>query len=122
MIHVTILIAVEPYKFEALDSLLNLGKALIAKGHEITGIFLFGSGVYNAKCNISCGRDTRNLPLRLAEFCNEHGIEVAACSNWVSLTGLTEKDLIKGACQKGLGQLEEWMGRSDRLLVFGAGA
>ncbi len=45
----TIMICTEPYKFQATDSLINLGEAIINKGNRITGIFFYGSGVYNIK-------------------------------------------------------------------------
>jgi sulfur relay (sulfurtransferase) complex TusBCD TusD component (DsrE family) len=48
-------ISTEPYKFQATDSLIELSKALLAKGHQIMGFFFFGSGVYNLKKDISCG-------------------------------------------------------------------
>ena len=45
-------ISTEPYKFEAIDSMLKLGEAMIKKGHTIKGIFFFGTGVYNLKKEI----------------------------------------------------------------------
>ncbi|MFX1243177.1 MAG: DsrE family protein, partial [Promethearchaeota archaeon] len=45
----TFVVCAEPYKYEAIDTVLNLSEAIIEKGHEITGIFFYGSGVYNIK-------------------------------------------------------------------------
>ena len=46
-------ISTEPYKFEGIDSMLKLGEAMLKKGHEIKGIFFFGTGVYAIKKDIS---------------------------------------------------------------------
>ena len=52
MVIFTFVVCSEPYKFEAIDTLINLGEAIIKKGHQILGIFLYGSGVYNVKGEI----------------------------------------------------------------------
>ena len=56
------LISTEPYKFEASDSLIEMSKSLIKKGHTIKGFFFFGSGVYNIKGDIRCGTSIRDIP------------------------------------------------------------
>jgi sulfur relay (sulfurtransferase) complex TusBCD TusD component (DsrE family) len=114
-------VSVEQYKFEAMNTLLNLGKAIIKKGHQINGIFFYGSGVYNLKRNISIGKSMKNLPKELEEFCSINNIEIGGCSTWISYTGLQESDLIEGACQVGLPTANEWIKEADRLIVFGSG-
>jgi sulfur relay (sulfurtransferase) complex TusBCD TusD component (DsrE family) len=114
-------ISTEPYKFEAVDSLIELSKALIKKGHTIRGFFFFGSGVYNLKSDISCGSSIRHIPKKLEEFTNEHSIPVAGCSTWVSLTGLSEESFFKGATEEGLGDFSNWSIESDKIIVFGTG-
>ena len=49
MVSFTFVICTEPYKFEAVDSLLNLGKAILKKGH---GIVKKGYLIYNQDGNI----------------------------------------------------------------------
>ena len=117
----TFLLCTEPYKFEATDTLLNLCKAIIEKGHAIKGIFTFGSGVYNIKKNISTGASTRNLAEKIEKFCQEHDIPVAGCSTWVGLTGIKEENFINSGRDEGLGELSNWAYESDKLIVFGAG-
>jgi len=117
----TFFVATEAYKFEATDSMLNIGEALIKKGHIIKGIFFFGSGVYNLKKDINCGTSMRNIPEKIKDFCAKNNIIVAGCSTWVSITGLQKSDFIDNAIIEGLGGLSEWVTESDKLLVFGAG-
>ena len=118
----TIMICSEPYKFEATDSLINLAKAIIAKGNTITGIFLYGSGVYNMKKDIDTGNHIRNLPQKLSDFVKEHNIPVAGCQTWVGLAGIKEDTYADGMKDEGLGELSNWTGDSDKLIIFGAGA
>ncbi len=47
----TFVVCAEPYKYEAVDTVINLGEAIINKGNQILGIFFYGSGVYNIKGN-----------------------------------------------------------------------
>ena len=114
-------ISTEPYKFEAVDSLLEICKAIIRKGHTVKGLFFFGSGVYNLKKDISSGTTIRNIPNKLEKFCGENKIPVVGCSTWVSLTGLNESNFIDGATEEGLGDFSNWAIDSDKLIVFGTG-
>jgi len=121
MVKFTFVLCAEPYKYEAMDTLINLGEAIIKKGHEILGIFLYGSGVYNIKGDILTDDSTRNLPEKLANFCKSHNAKLAACSTWISFTGIKSSEFIEGACQEGLGGLSDLIARSDRVIFFGPG-
>jgi sulfur relay (sulfurtransferase) complex TusBCD TusD component (DsrE family) len=115
-------ISTEPYKFQATDSLIELSKALIAKGHQIKGFFFFGSGVYNLKKDISCGSSIRDVPKKIQDFALQNDVLVSGCSTWVSLTGLKEHDFIECATEEGLGDFSNWSAESDKIIVFGPGA
>jgi len=115
-------ISTEPYKFQVTDSLIELSKAMIAKGHQIKGFFFFGTGVYNLKKDISCGSSIRDVPKKIQDFALEYQIPVAGCSTWVSLTGLKEQDFIECATEEGLGDFSNWSIESDKIIVFGPGA
>ena len=121
MVVFSFVVCVEPYKFEAVDTLLNLGESILKKGHQILGIFFYGSGVYNVIKDVNVGSSMRNLPKRLTEFINNHTIGLSACSTWINFTGLKSDKFIHGAYQVGLGGLSEWMAQSDRVIVFGSG-
>ena len=114
-------ISTEPYKFEAVDSLIEICKAIIRKGNTVKGLFFYGSGVYNLKKDISSGTTIRNVPKKLQDFCSENNIPVVGCSTWVSLTGLNESNFIDGATEEGLGDFSNWAIGSDKLIVFGTG-
>lgn len=114
-------ISTEPYKYQAIDSLIEIGKAAIRKGHEIIGIFFFGTGVYNLKKEINCGTSIRNIPEKIEKFSNENRIPIAGCSTWISLAGLKEPEFIERATEVGLGDFSEWVIKADKLIAFGAG-
>lgn len=121
MVVFTFVVCAEPYKFEAIDTMLNLGKAILKKGHQILGIFFYGSGVYNVKREINISSSMRNLPERLENFIKKNNLNLSVCSTWVNFTGLKSDDFIEGARQVGLGGLSEWMAESERVIVFGPG-
>jgi sulfur relay (sulfurtransferase) complex TusBCD TusD component (DsrE family) len=121
MVVFTFVVCAEPYKFEALDTMLNLGQAILKKGHKIIGLFFYGSGVYSTKREINISSSMRDLPKRLEKFANENKIDLSACSTWLNFTGLNSEELIKSACQVGLGGLSELMAESDKVIVFGPG-
>ena len=121
MVVFTFVVCAEPYKFEAIDTMLNLGEAILKKGHQILGIFFYGSGVYNVKREINISSNMRNLPERLENFIKKNSLNLSACSTWVNFTGLKSDDFIEEARQVGLGGLSEWMAESDRVIVFGPG-
>jgi len=121
MVVFTFIVCAEPYKFEAIDTMLNLGEAILKKGHQILGIFFYGSGVYNIKREINISSTMRNLPERLENFIKKNNLNLSACSTWVNFTGLKSDDFIEEARQVGLGGLSEWMAESDRVIVFGPG-
>ena len=121
MVVFTFVVCAEPYKYEAVDTVINLGEAIINKGHQILGIFFYGSGVYNIKGDILTDDSTRNLPDRLQDFSKKHDAKLAACSTWISISGIKSSEFIEGACQEGLGGLSDLIARSDRVIFFGPG-
>ena len=121
MVSFTFVVCAEPYKYEAVDTVINLGEAIIKKGHDILGIFLYGSGVYNIKSKDITSDSLRDLPKRLSKFCEKIKTKLTACSTWISFTGIQSSEFIEGASQEGLGALSDLISRSDRVLFFGPG-
>jgi sulfur relay (sulfurtransferase) complex TusBCD TusD component (DsrE family) len=121
MVSFTFVVCAEPYKYEAIDTVINLGKTIINKGHSITGIFLYGSGVYNIKNRNIVGESTRNLSERLNTFCNQNKTDLKACSTWISFTGIQPSEFIEGGVQEGLGALSDMISRSEKVIFFGPG-
>ncbi|MFW9938810.1 MAG: DsrE family protein [Candidatus Thorarchaeota archaeon] len=121
MVTFSFVLCAEPYKYEAIDTLINLGEAIINKGHQILGIFLYGSGVHVIKERSIKGTSIRNLPERLNKFCKKYHMKLTACSTWISLTGIKKSEFIQEACQEGLGGLSDLIARSDKVIFFGPG-
>ncbi|TFF63505.1 MAG: hypothetical protein EU521_01375, partial [Promethearchaeota archaeon] len=99
----------------------NIAESVLKKGGVVKGIFFFGSGVYNIKKDISPGVSCRNLPERIETFSIKHNIPLIGCSTWISFTGLKEECFIENATEEGLGDLSNWVVKTDKLLVFGTG-
>ena len=121
MVTFTFVVCAEPYKYEAMDTVLNLGESVIKKGHQILGIFFYGSGVYNIKKREITSDSMRNLPERLEQFCKANNASLTACSTWVSFIGIKKEEFLKEACQEGLGALSDLVARSDKVIFFGPG-
>jgi sulfur relay (sulfurtransferase) complex TusBCD TusD component (DsrE family) len=121
MVTFAFIVCTEAYKFEAMDTLLNIATAIIDRGHQISGIFFYGSGVYNVKRDINVGSSMRNLPEKLETLIKEKSIKVLACSTWINFVGLKEEEFISGACQEGLSSLSELLAKSDRVIAFSTG-
>lgn len=121
MVTFTFVVCAEPYKYEAMDTVLNLGESVIKKGHQILGFFFYGSGVLNIKKRETTSDSFRNLPERLEQFCKTHNAGLTACSTWISFTGMKKEEFIKEACQEGLGALSDLVARSDKVVFFGPG-
>jgi len=121
MVSFTFIVCAEPYKYEAIDTVINLGEAIVNKGHDILGIFLYGSGVYNIKSKEMTGDSVRDLSKRLSNLCKKNEVKLTACSTWIRFTGIQRTEFIEGASQEGLGTLSDLISRSDRVLFFGPG-
>ena len=121
MVSFTFVVCAEPYKYEAIDTVFNIGDAIIRKGHQIVGIFFYGSGVYNIKEKTIKDTSIRNLSKRLEDFCRNNKTEFAACSTWTSFTGIKSDEFIEGAHQEGLGGLSLMISKSDKVIFFGPG-
>jgi tRNA 2-thiouridine synthesizing protein D len=121
MVSFTFVVCAEPYKYEAIDTVINLGEAILSKGHQINGIFFYGSGVYNIKDRKIKDKSIRNLSERLKNFCKINNTEFAACSTWTSFTGIKSEEFVEGAHHEGLGGLSLMIAESDKVIFFGPG-
>lgn len=121
MVSFTFIVCAEPYKYEAIETMMNLGDVILSKGHTILGIFLYGGGVYNIKERDFKDALIRNLSNQLKEFCKKNNIEPIACSTWISFTGIKDEEFIEGAAREGLGGLSDLIARSDKVIFFGPG-
>ena len=121
MVKFSFVVCAEPYKYEATDTLINLSEAIINKGHEILGVFFYGSGVYNIKGERNVGKGNRNLPENLNKIFETLESKLIACSTWINFTGIKKEEFLTTAFQEGLGSLSDLIARSDRVIFFGPG-
>ena len=112
-----VLVLEGPYQHEAPDTAYHFVKAALARGHEITGVFLYTDGVNNANRNVNPPGE-RNLAEMYAELASL-GVEVVPCSACARFRGLGRDMLIEGVKLAGLGALVELLRQSDRFVTFG---
>jgi sulfur relay (sulfurtransferase) complex TusBCD TusD component (DsrE family) len=105
-------------KFQPIYSLMNLISAAKAKGHDILGIFFFGSGVLNIHAGSHLGKSTRDIPTELASL----GVPLIACQTWADNYGIFKENAIEGADITGLGELSNITDEADKVILFGAHA
>ncbi len=116
---IAFLLMTSPYTFQNSDTVIKLAKATIKAGHEVTGIYLYTDGAYNAVKTIkpSDERD-RNVAELFKELAAE-GIPVVSCPICAEYRGIYDENLlIEGTGFDGLGALSEFVEDSDRILIF----
>jgi tRNA 2-thiouridine synthesizing protein D len=107
-----------PYTFQNTDTLYQIVKAAIKKGHEVIGIYAQTDGVYNFNSTID-SRDDRNISKMLEEIA-DLGVKLYVCPVCASFRGITSEDtLIKGATFDGLGAISELILDCDRFISLG---
>ena len=70
---------------------------------------------------IEIGADSRNLPVKIGDFCEKNDIPIVGCSAWLGTTGINKENFIKKSEDAGLGELSNWAFESEKLIVFGTG-
>lgn len=75
----TLVITGAPYSSQAPQTALSFAQAVIAEGHSIDRVFLYGDGVHLASALSTPPSDETNWSLAWAEFLIEHGIPGVAC-------------------------------------------
>ena len=106
-----------PYQHQAADSAYHFVKAALARGHEITGIFLFTDGVNLANRFINPPGE-RNLSEMYDELAGQ-GIDVVACTACAKFRGMKRDLAAENIRLSGLGSLAEMIQNSDRFVTFG---
>lgn len=106
-----------PYQHQAVDSAYHFTKAALARGHEITGIFLFTDGVNNANRYIKPPGE-RNINEMLEEL-GQKGVPIIACSACARFRGLRKDMTSESIIASGLGSLADFITAADRFITFG---
>ena len=112
-----VLVLEGPYQHQAADSAYHFVRAALARGHEISGIFLYMDGVNNANGYIKPPGE-RNIGERFAELARQ-GIPVVACTACARFRGFRPDMVAQGTKLAGLGTLAEYLRAADRFVTFG---
>ncbi len=116
---ISFLLMAEYLKYQQIYTMLKLIEAAREKGHEINGIFIFGSGVINLQKKVEAGRNTRNIPEELGKVA-EKGIPIYACQTWADYYGIFPENTTKGIEIVGLGELSNIAYEADKLITLSA--
>jgi len=115
----SILLTTGPYTSQNTDTVIEVTKAAVRRGHEVMGIYLFMDGVLNTNKDIDSLSDEERNIARLLEELTAMGVRIFSCPVCCSYRGIKdEKLLIEGATFDGLGGLSELVLDSDRFIVF----
>jgi tRNA 2-thiouridine synthesizing protein D len=114
-----ILINEGPFTHQASDSAYRFVQAALAKGHDVSRVFFYHDGVYNANRFSAPQSDDRNLVKLWSELANERGIDLVVCVAAALRRGVSDDILQDGFRLSGLGQLIEAGVKNDRMVVFG---
>jgi tRNA 2-thiouridine synthesizing protein D len=112
-----VLVLEGPYQHQAADSAYHFVQAALARGHEITGIFLYTDGVNNANGFIKPAGE-RNISERFSEL-GAQGIDIVACTACARFRGFRKDMLSENVRLSGLGTLADFLRTSDRFVTFG---
>ena len=112
-----ILVLEGPYQHQAADSAYHFAKAAMARGHEISGIFLYTDGVNNANGYIKPPGE-RNIAERFSEL-GEQGIDIVACTACARFRGFRRDMVAENVRLSGLGSLVEYLRDTERFVTFG---
>ncbi|MDX2419271.1 MAG: sulfurtransferase complex subunit TusD [Xanthomonadales bacterium] len=114
-----ILVNEGPFTHQASDSAYRFAAAAIEKGHEVSRVFFYNDGVFNANKLSEPQTDDRNLVALWADLAKANGIDLVVCIAAALRRGIKEEVLQDGFRISGLGQLVEAGIQNDRLVVFG---
>ena len=114
-----ILLLTPPYTDQNSETVINLARAAIKKGHEIIGIYANADGVYNANKNINPTEKRARNVAELFQELGELGIKMTCCPICATFRGVKNDDqLIDNATFEGLGALSELVLECDALISF----
>ncbi len=116
---ITFLLITEYLKHQQVYTMLKMIDAAMQKGHEIAGVFLFGSGVMSLPKKRELGKGTRDIPSALSQLASD-GIPLYACQTWADYYGIFPENAIEGLEIVGLGDFSNLVYESDKLIAFGA--
>ncbi|MGM0767571.1 MAG: sulfurtransferase complex subunit TusD [Pseudomonadota bacterium] len=128
----TLVITGAPYSTQAPQTALGFARAVIAKGHAIDRVFLYGEGVHLASSLACPPSDEANWSAAWAEFLNTHAVPGIACVASALRRGLVDQaeqaryelsahNLAPPFTIAGLGEWVEGTIQSSRVIYFHGG-
>jgi tRNA 2-thiouridine synthesizing protein D len=129
MMQYGLLVMGAPYSSPAPHSALRFAHAVIARGHQIAGVFFYHDGVHNASSLMAPPQDELNLSEAWAELHQQHAVQLDVCIAAALRRGLMSESEAQRHGQQafniaspfeltGLGQLLELQHRADRFITF----
>ncbi|RUR38480.1 sulfurtransferase complex subunit TusD [Vreelandella populi] len=118
-----------PYTSPAPHSALRFAHALLAQGHQLSGVFFYHEGVHNASSLMAPPQDELNLREAWAELHQAHQVSLDVCIAAALRRGVLSEAEAKRHGKTsfnleapfeltGLGQLLTLQQRCDRLITF----
>ncbi|MDX1634346.1 MAG: sulfurtransferase complex subunit TusD [Marinobacter sp.] len=125
----TLVITGAPYTSQAPQTALAFARAVVARGHRIDRVFLYGDGVHLASSLATAPSDEPQWTRQWCDFLREQAIPAVACVASALRRGLldeTERARYQAPASNlaepfriaGLGDWVEGVTRSDRTLYF----
>lgn len=117
MAKIGFLLTTSPYQYENYDTVYNLAKAALEKGHQVQ-IFMYLDGVYNL-IKLQKFPELCLLPKdKFAELAQE-GAKIVACGICTNARGLENgRDYIEAVKVGGMPDFAEMLGEIDRLIAL----
>ncbi len=103
-----------PYGTERSYNALRLARALSKKEGQEVRVFLMGDAV-------SCAKAGQKVPsgyYNAGDMVRMVGGEVGLCGTCMDARGLSDTEMVEGACRSTLQTLADWTARADKVLVF----
>ena len=101
-----------PYAFQHIQTVTDLSKAALAKGHEV-GIFLAEDAV--VAMNAGCQTNMSQVLVDLVQ----QGVDIKGCGACCQVRGQKRSDLAEGLRMAGIATLAKMVNEADRVLSFG---
>jgi tRNA 2-thiouridine synthesizing protein D len=112
-----IILFTPPTQFQNTDTVHELAKAALERGHEVT-VFCDIEATYSLLARQTLQGQTTSAS-KMAELIKT-GVHVLLCRESARIRGIkTKEDLIEGVIESSLGHLAELMEQHDRIVAFG---
>lgn len=116
----TIIVNDAPYQSQSSDTACRFVQALLDEGHELTQVFFYFEGVWNALADAEPPQDDRHVIDNWTKLAVEKNLDLVICSTAAKRRGIGHSAIAQGFKIDTLGRLSEAITTSDRVITFGA--